>query len=179
MNRRLFINRVSAGCVLPFLSFSAFGQDNTQDKAILDTHAFAQLATDIRQGVIGAVQQLTITRVYSPERTSLQTLQTVSQQDIDLLSQGLGLDLAIDARRISTAIASAAFGSYSVKFAHGPIQVVWQCLPRLGMELNDMTGSLSIAGSQGVLQTSLDSLSYAIVDLQGRIVQANRLTTIV
>ena len=181
MKRRLFVSQVSVGLLFPFIPSSLVATplritENPQKPAPLLRTSLAEL---LRNSRVGTPQQLIITRVYSPERTALQALQTVSQQDVDLINEGLGLEPAIDAKQLSTAISSAVFGSYSVKFDCGPIEVVWQCMARLGMEPNDMTGNLLIAGSQGVLQTRLDSLSCVVADLHGRIVQTNRLSPIV
>lgn len=175
MKRRLFINKAAAGLLLPFVPVSLTARNALTIPA--NRESFVTLGTLIQDSPIGTPQQLTITHVYDPEHTALQTLQTRSQQDIALINEAL--DLAIDARQMVTAISSAAFGSYSAQFKQGTIQVVWQCLARLGTRTSGITSSLLLSGSQGVLQTSLDSLSYQFVDLQGRLVQSNRLTAIV
>ncbi len=166
MNRRLFINRVSAGCVLPFLSFSAFGQDNTQDKAILDTHAFAQLATDIRQGVIGAVQQLTITRVYSPEGLTLEALARTAQHDVNACLAIAGLPPLTETQLLQQVAPAPLYGSCAAEVGTESTRIIWQALARYGMQAQPISCQLRVLGSKGVLQTT--TAGYQILDLTGR-----------
>ena len=172
MNRRLFINQASAGCVLPFLPFSAFGQDNTdntKDKAVLDTHAFAQLATEIRQGVIGSVQQIAISHNYSPEVLTLEALARTAQQDVNACLAIAGLPLLTETQLLQGVAPAPLYGSCAAEVGTDAIKIVWLALARYGMKTQPIACQLRVLGSEGVLQTT--TAGYQILDLTGRVRQ--------
>ncbi|WP_020602396.1 hypothetical protein [Spirosoma spitsbergense] len=166
MNRRLFINQASAGCLLPFLPFSAFGQDNTQDKAVLDAHAFAQLATEIRQGVIGSVQQIAISHSYSPEVLTLEALARTAQHDVDACLAIAGLPSLTETQLLQWVSPAPLYGSCAAEVGTDAIKIVWQALARYGIQVQPIACQLRVLGSKGVLQST--TAGYQILDLTGR-----------
>ncbi len=162
MNRRLFINQASIGFVLPLLPFSVFGQD----KATLETHAFAQLATEMRRGAIGSVQQLAISHSYSPKVLTLEALTRIALQDVNACLAIAGLPSLTETQLLQRVSPAPLYGSCAAEVGTDAVKIVWQALARYGMQAQPIACQLRVLGSTGVLQTTADG--YRILDLTGR-----------
>ena len=172
MNRRLFAGQLAAGLALHLVPTSLMAGSSLVGRITHQpiTPPFSDQAAELVQsGLIGRPQRLTISHVYSPERTSLPTLLTIAEQDFDLAARLVGASLAIDAQTIFTDPPSAAFGSYSACFSRFGMTVVWQGLASIGRPASAPTDTLRLFGSKGILQLAADGLSYQFVDFQGRV----------
>lgn len=127
-----------------------------------------QAARDVRRGLIGAVQQITITHTYDPAYTTRAQLHQMAQQDIDL--SGFVAQQAISAEKdiLPGSLLSENLGSSSTQFRFGEVDVSWQGLARYGGQAREATRTIRLFGSKGVLQTAADGLSYQIVSYTGR-----------
>lgn len=174
MNRRLFLNQTVAGlalCSVPFtlLPNSSFGGEAP---LIIANRMALDVASAIQTGIIGNPEQLSITHVYSPERTSTSALMAVVRRDFAWAESLTGSSLPVDPRLFFSDSPSAPFGSYSVRFTAADLIVVWQGLARVGGLANAPTASLRLSGSAGTLQVSTDRRSYRFLNLQGRVIKA-------
>lgn len=127
-----------------------------------------QAARDVRNGLIGQIQQISIAHTYAPETTSGEELLHLAQQDIDLSGFMAGLELYGDKKILFGASSSTGFGSCSARFTHNTVEVTWQGLARYGGASNQLSRTIRLFGSKGVLQTAVDGLSYQMVDYAGR-----------
>lgn len=127
-----------------------------------------QAARDVRRGLIGSVQQITITHTYDPAATSRAQLHLMAQQDIDL--SGFVAQLALFAEKdiLPGSLPSEYQGSSSAQFKCGEVDISWQGLARYGGQSREATRTIRLFGTKGVLQTAADGLSYQIVSYAGR-----------
>lgn len=171
MNRRLFTGQLSAGLALQLLPISGFAGASLLVEATKQPacQRLSKAAELVQSGLIGLPQQLTISHVYSPDRTSIPALLTLAEQDLDRAGRLLGITLTIDAPLFLAAFSSAAFGSYSIRFNQANLTVVWQALARVSHRVSAPTSMLRLFGSEGILQTATDGRSYQYVDFQGRV----------
>jgi hypothetical protein len=166
MNRRLFINQTSIGFALSFLPFSVSGQENIQEKSVLDAHAFAQLTTEIRQGAIGSVQQIAVSHSYSPEVLTLDALARIALQDVNACLAIARLPALTETQLVQRVSPAPLYGSCAAEVSTVAVKIVWQALARYGMQAQPIVCQLRILGSTGVLQTT--ATGYQILDLTGR-----------
>ena len=174
MNRRIFVSQLSAGLMLQSIPPSLLAGSVSFIPQNLQTASWMDKAVElIQSGSLGTPQRLTIWRLYSPELTSLPTLQAMARQDFDMVSRLLKTNLAIDPNTLFIDSPSSRFGSYSTCFNRSGISLTWQGLARIGRQATRPTSTLQILGSQGVLQIAIDGGGYKLVNLRGQPVRAD------
>lgn len=162
MNRRLFVGKAAIGLVLPFLPAPLLAESSAASQPI--NVLIDQVSTSISRGMLGAIQRLRITHLYDPTEINWDTLLTIAQQDITLVTHLINSPLDIRLPKIP----QASFGSGSIQQTIQDMIVTWEGLACLTPQTGSASGKLQIIGSKGILHAYLDGSSFIITDFQGK-----------
>lgn len=168
MNRRLFVGQVAAGLALLSAPLPLMAHSLPQANPSLPVAPVKSAAEWIQNGRLGTPQYLTISHVYSPDHTSVQTLMALVQRDIELAHQLLSANSGINSQALFRR-SSSEFGTYAAQFDLDGIPVTWQGLARVGGEAREPVAQIRLYGSNGMLQSARGQNDYQLVDFQGRV----------
>ncbi|MEZ0487894.1 hypothetical protein [Fibrella aquatica] len=165
MNRRLFARKLAAGVSLLGFPSSLLAHSVTTPTGLLSRAGSFQNATGwIQNGSLGALQQVSLSHVYSPERTSPATLKALLDQDLATLSELLGLEKPLTCAGLPE-LSPSEFGTYWAPLDQGGVRISWQGLARINQPVSSPVSRLSLLGSRGLVQTSPGGKGYTLIEL--------------
>jgi hypothetical protein len=165
MNRRLFVRQLTTGLSLPLVAAvpsMGFGAASANP-------LWCRSTAHLLASQLGTLQSITISHVYSPERTSIATLKALTATELTAMNTLLGTAFSLTAQTWAQ-LAATTHGSHGTQLEQDGVTLSWQALARIGNETARPSTRLIVSGSKGILQVSPIGNGYQLIDRQGEAV---------